>query len=60
MGNNMIHHRCLDVSPLPCTLHTQWVGFEVLLPCPLPPAAVATLGSGSCYFRVEGLVFRTV
>lgn len=45
MGNDMVHHRCRNVSALSHTAYTHGVLAEVGFAQPLPLAAVATFGS---------------
>lgn len=59
MRNNVIDHRCLDVSALCLALHAQWMLSQVCLADSLPLASIATFG-GRRSVRVQWPVFRTV
>ena len=55
----MIDHRCLDVSALCLTLHTQRVLSQVCLADSLPLASIATFG-GRRSVRVQGFVLFAI
>lgn len=60
MGNDMVNHRGTNILTTGKATDTQRVCLEegfALLP---PSAAVSTLASGSCRFRVQGFVFLAV
>lgn len=60
MGNDVVNHSGLRVSPGLLTRSAQRMAFQVQLALLLPAATVATLGCGTCNLRVQRLVFLAV
>lgn len=60
MGNDVINHCGTNILSSCKATDTQWMGLEKGFAFSLPSAAVPTLASGACCFRVQGFVFLAV
>ena len=60
MGNDVVNHRGTNILTTGKATDTQRVCLEEGFALPPPSAAVPTLASGSCRFRVQGFVFLAV